>query len=126
MSAAPIAMVTTPTSQSRDFTSPRLVVENLTKRFNGRPAIADVSLSVVEHEFAAVLGPSGAGKTTLFRCIAGLVEPDGGTVRLDADDIARSTGRSRRPGAIRVSDFNLVNPLPPLQNVHPPRPAYTA
>src|SRR5258708_38238204 len=115
MSAAPLAIVTTPKSQSRDSTSPRLVVENLTKRFNGRPAIVDVSLSVVEHEFAAVLGPSGAGKTTLFRCIAGLVEPDRGTLRLDAGDIARSIGRSRRRVAIRFLQmhFGSLRTTPP-------------
>jgi phosphonate transport system ATP-binding protein len=126
VSAAPLAIVTAATSQSCDSTSPRLVVENLTKRFNGRPAIADVSLSVVEHEFAAVLGPSGAGKTTLFRCIAGLVEPDCGTVRLDADDIARSTGRSRRRVAIVFQQFNLVSRLTALENVLAGRLGYVS
>jgi phosphonate transport system ATP-binding protein len=76
--------------------SPRLVVGELTKTFKGHVAIADINLSLLEHEFVAVLGPSGAGKTTLFRCIAGLLRPDRGTVRIDADDIAQSTGRDRR------------------------------
>ena len=89
--------VTLPISASpSESATPRLVVRELTKTFNGHVAIADINLSLVEHEFVAVLGPSGAGKTTLFRCIAGLLKPDRGTVRLDADDIARSTGRDRR------------------------------
>jgi ABC-type multidrug transport system ATPase subunit len=55
---------------------PRLSVEGMTKSFNGRPAIEDVSFTVDEHEFVAVLGQSSAGKTTLFRCVAGLLPPD--------------------------------------------------
>ena len=117
MSAAPLAVLTTAASQSRAGAPPRLAVENLTKTFDGRAAIADVSLSVVEHEFAAVLGPSGAGKTTLFRCIAGLIEPDRGTVRLDADDMARPTARKRRRVAIVFQQFNLVSRLTALENV---------
>ena len=47
-------------------------VENLVKRYgDASPALAGVSFSVVPGEFVAVLGPSGAGKTTLFRCLAG-------------------------------------------------------
>ncbi len=97
--------------------TPRLVVEELTKTFKGHVAIADINLSLLEHEFVAVLGPSGAGKTTLFRCIAGLLKPDRGTVRLDADDIAQSTGRDRRRIAFVFQQFNLVSRLTALENV---------
>lgn len=117
MSLAPLAVLTPSASATHASGPPRLVVENLTKTFRGHAAITDVSLSVVEHEFTAVLGPSGAGKTTLFRCIAGLIEPDRGTVRLDADDVARSTGRSRRQIAIVFQQFNLVSRLTALDNV---------
>jgi phosphonate transport system ATP-binding protein len=87
------------------------------KTFKGRVAIADVSLSVLEHEFVAVLGASGAGKTTLFRCIAGLLKPDRGSVRLDGDDIARHIGRNRRRIAFVFQQFNLVSRLTALENV---------
>ena len=46
-------------------------------------AIADVSLAVVEREFVCVVGPSGGGKTTLLKCIAGLLRPTSGEVLLD-------------------------------------------
>jgi phosphonate transport system ATP-binding protein len=103
--------------RSSESAAPRLVVEDLTKTFKGRAAIADVSLSLVEHEFTAVLGPSGAGKTTLFRCIAGLLEPDRGTVRLDADDVTLLTGRDRRRVAFIFQQFNLVSRLTAIENV---------
>ncbi len=46
------------------------------------PAIDDVSLQVARGEFVAIVGPSGSGKSTLLRCIAGLMQPTSGEVRL--------------------------------------------
>lgn len=96
---------------------PRLVVSELTKSFKGHVAITDISLSVNEHEFVAVLGPSGAGKTTLFRCIAGLLKPDRGALHLDGADITRQIGRNRRRIAFVFQQFNLVSRLTALENV---------
>jgi phosphonate transport system ATP-binding protein len=93
----------------------RLVVEGLSKSFNGRSAIADVGFAVSERELVAVLGPSGAGKTTLFRCIAGLLSADRGTVRLDAGDAPGSNGRRRI--AVVFQQFNLIGRLTTLENV---------
>ena len=97
--------------------APRLAAVGVTKAFNGRPAIEDVSFTVGEHEFVAVLGPSGAGKTTLFRCMTGLLAPDRGTVRIGEDDIGALRGRARRRVAVVFQQFNLVNRLTALENV---------
>jgi phosphonate transport system ATP-binding protein len=94
-----------------------LRVEGLTKSFNGRAAIADVSLAAFGHELTAVLGPSGAGKTTLFRCITGLLKPDRGSAWLGGDDIATLTGRRRRRIALVFQQYNLVSRLTALDNV---------
>jgi phosphonate transport system ATP-binding protein len=59
-------------------------------------ALADVSFSVEPGEFVAVLGPSGAGKTTLFRCLTGLTCPDGGSVLVRGRDICAIRGRELR------------------------------
>jgi phosphonate transport system ATP-binding protein len=97
---------------------PRLVVAGITKSFGGpRPAVEDVGLTVHEHEFVAVLGPSGAGKTTLFRCITGLLAPDRGTVAIGGDDLASLRGRARRRIALVFQQYNLVNRLSALDNV---------
>ncbi|REF36970.1 ABC transporter ATP-binding protein [Thermasporomyces composti] len=63
-------------------------LEGLTKRFGKVTALTDVSFTVNDGEFFCLLGPSGAGKTTTLKCVAGLVEPDGGTVRIDGVDVA--------------------------------------
>ncbi|MFM2152181.1 MAG: hypothetical protein RL199_616 [Pseudomonadota bacterium] len=59
-----------------------LRADNLFKAFRGRAVVHDVSVRVAPGEVVGLLGPNGAGKTTTFRMVAGLVEPDRGTVRL--------------------------------------------
>ncbi|MBN8969211.1 MAG: phosphonate ABC transporter ATP-binding protein [Rhizobiales bacterium] len=95
----------------------RLRVETLAKTFAGHAAIADVSFDVHDGEFVAVLGPSGAGKTTLFRCMTGLLAPDRGGVWIDREDIATLRDRSRRRLAVVFQQFNLVSRLSALDNV---------
>jgi phosphonate transport system ATP-binding protein len=95
----------------------RMRVAGLTKAFDGHAAIEDVSFDVHDGEFVAVLGPSGAGKTTLFRCMTGLLAPDDGSVRIDNDDIAAVRDRSRRRLAVVFQQFNLVSRLTSLDNV---------
>ena len=55
--------------------------EHLYKRFGDRPVLEDVSLTVPEGAVVCLMAPSGWGKTTLLRCMAGLEKPDSGTVR---------------------------------------------
>jgi D-methionine transport system ATP-binding protein len=67
-------------------------IENLTKRFGNRTVLDDISLSVGNGEILAVVGPSGAGKTTLSRCVSFLERPSSGTVRVDGKDFTRLEG----------------------------------
>jgi branched-chain amino acid transport system ATP-binding protein len=57
-----------------------LVVRDLSKRFGGLRAVADLSLSVEEGETLALIGPNGAGKSTSFNLITGYFRPDSGSV----------------------------------------------
>ena len=64
-----------------------LSVENLAKRYEGRPVVRGVSLSIQRGEVVGLLGPNGAGKTTCFYIITGLIRPDYGTILLNEQDI---------------------------------------
>ena len=57
-----------------------IVVDSVSKRFGDFTALDDVSLEVRDGSLTALLGPSGGGKSTLLRVIAGLEVPDSGTV----------------------------------------------
>lgn len=66
-----------------------LKAENLTKRYNARQVVADVSLEVKGGEIVGLLGPNGAGKTTCFYMIVGLVMADYGKISLDDIDVTK-------------------------------------
>ncbi len=71
-----------------------LALSGVGRRFpDGTEALRNVSLNLGEGDFAVLLGPSGCGKSTLLRLIAGLDQPDHGTIRWQA-------GRRPRPGQI--------------------------
>ena len=64
-----------------------LVVSNLSKAFSSRKVVKSVSLNVDSGEVVGLLGPNGAGKTTSFYMIVGLIKNDGGSIKLDLEDI---------------------------------------
>jgi lipopolysaccharide export system ATP-binding protein len=66
-----------------------LAIENLKKNYSGRKVVNDVSMSVESGTVVGLLGPNGAGKTTTFYLTVGMVTPDGGTVRIDGEEVTR-------------------------------------
>jgi lipopolysaccharide export system ATP-binding protein len=64
-----------------------LIVRHLRKSYKKRVVIRDVSLEVQRGEVVALLGPNGSGKTTSFYAIAGLVNPEGGQVLIDGQNV---------------------------------------
>ena len=87
----------------------------------GQPLLRGFSLRVEPGERVAVVGPSGAGKTTLFRAINRTVPISGGVLRFAGEDVARSSGsalrRLRRRIAVIAQKHDLVEPLRVHQNV---------
>ncbi|GAB5378262.1 MAG: ABC transporter ATP-binding protein [Acuticoccus sp.] len=93
-----------------------LSVHDLSKRFGGTKALDKLNLSVREGEVLALLGPTGAGKTTTLRTICGLEKPDAGRVELDGQDITHDTARAR-DFAVVFEGFNLLPPLSVFDNI---------
>jgi branched-chain amino acid transport system ATP-binding protein len=68
-----------------------LQTENVCKRFEGRVALNDASLSVERGSITGVIGPNGSGKSTLFNIIAGTLAPNSGRVLIDGRDVTGSS-----------------------------------
>ena len=64
-----------------------IALDAVTKRFGDTLAVERMSLTVPDGGFVVLLGPTGAGKTTTLRLIAGLEAPDAGTVSIDGRDV---------------------------------------
>jgi sulfate/thiosulfate transport system ATP-binding protein len=73
---------------------------NITKRFGGFTALDDVSIDVPAGSLTALLGPSGGGKSTLLRIIAGLESPETGEVRIEGRDMAGVAPQERGVGFV--------------------------
>ena len=102
--------------------TPVLRVEHLTKVFpDGTVALHDVSFTVQDGEFLAVIGLSGSGKSTLLRCINRLIEPTAGRViwnDIDITAVKRSElRRIRRQIGMIFQQFNLVKRSSVMTNV---------
>ncbi len=70
-----------------------LKAEHITKKYSGRTIIEDINIQLEEGELVSLLGVSGAGKTTLFHVLSGLVAPEEGRVLLSGEDITAKPGR---------------------------------
>lgn len=98
-----------------------LTVRQIEKRFGSVETLSGVSFSLNRGEFVSVIGPSGAGKTTLMRLINGMAAPDRGDVLLSGTSLCGAKGRAKRRlqsgiGTI-YQDFALVENVSCLQNV---------
>jgi spermidine/putrescine transport system ATP-binding protein len=77
-----------------------LEVQHIFKTYEGKPLLNDISFTVAEGETICLLGASGSGKSTLLRIIAGLEEPDSGSISFDGVDLT--------PIPAHLRDFGLV------------------
>jgi phosphonate transport system ATP-binding protein len=107
-----------------------ITVRNLCKSFNTRTVLDDVSFSIPRGKFVVLLGPSGGGKSTLFRCLTRLMEPDSGHISINNTTItslnAGALNEFRRQVGFIFQQFNLVKRLSALDNVLAARLGYTS
>ncbi|MDY4302858.1 L-cystine ABC transporter ATP-binding protein TcyN [Pseudomonas salmasensis] len=103
-----------------------IVVEKLTKQFNGQVVLNGIDLEVQEGEVVAIIGPSGSGKTTFLRCLNFLEEPTSGRIKVGDIEIDSSRPLNQQQGLVRrlrqhvgfvFQNFNLFPHRTALENV---------
>ncbi len=93
-----------------------LELKNLTKTFDNKLVVNDMSLSLEEGKLLCILGSSGCGKTTTLNMIGGFLEPTSGQILLDGQDITHLPPE-RRPVTTVFQSYGLFPHMTVLQNV---------
>ena len=96
-----------------------LKVNSLTKRFGKQTVLKEVSFEVNKGEIVTLLGQSGAGKTTILRCVNGLENFDGGTIEIDGQIIQSQKDllKVRKDVGLVFQNFNLFPHKTVLENI---------
>jgi branched-chain amino acid transport system ATP-binding protein len=96
-----------------------LVVRDITKRFGGLSALAEVTMGVRRGEIFGLIGPNGAGKTTLFNVVTGVYRPDAGALLFDGTEVTGFTPhRIAEHGIARTfQNIRLFANMTALENV---------
>ncbi len=93
-----------------------IVLEQLTKRYQGHPVVHNLSLEVTDRELLVLLGPSGSGKSTVLRMIAGLTEVDSGRIVLHGREVTHLSPQRRGVGFVFQS-YALFRGMTVAENV---------
>ena len=94
----------------------KLEVIDISKTFDTKEAVKNVSFAVNEGEFLSILGPSGCGKTTLLRMLIGLIKPTSGAIIKDGVDITNADCSSRKMGFV-FQNYALFENMNVYKNV---------
>ena len=94
----------------------RIRLNTITKQFGHQTALTDLSLDVADGEFFVLLGPTGAGKTTTLRLIAGLDKPTKGDIFINENNVA-AWGPAERDTALVLQQYSLYPRLTVRENL---------
>ena len=93
-------------------------VNGISKHYGRVLALSDVSFSVSKGEVFGLIGPDGAGKTSMFRMLCSLLLPDAGTATVDGYDVVRQMGQVRSRVGYMPGKFSLYQDLTIEENLH--------
>jgi sulfate transport system ATP-binding protein len=93
-----------------------IILEGLTKRFEGRSVVDRVSLEIADGELFVLLGASGSGKSTVLRMIAGLASSDGGSIQLMGRDVTDWPPQKRGVGLV-FQNYSVFQHMTAAKNI---------
>ena len=93
-----------------------LAIAGLEKRYRSKEALLGIDLEVADDEIVALLGPTGAGKTSTLLCASGLERADAGRIEIDGEDVT-GLPPSHRDVALVFESFNLLPTLSAYDNI---------
>ena len=96
--------------------APFVHVDNVAKRWNGQLGVENISLSIPQGAFVALLGPSGCGKSTTLRLLSGLELPDEGQIVIDGRNVTHAAPSERNLSMVFQS-YALFPHLSVAENV---------
>ncbi|HUQ48802.1 MAG TPA: ABC transporter ATP-binding protein [Gemmatimonadaceae bacterium] len=99
------------------MTDPAVVVRNISRKFGATEALTDISFDVSHGEIFGLVGPDGAGKTTLFRILTTLLIPDTGTATVLGLDVVRDLWAVRSRVGYMPGKFSLYGDLTVEENL---------
>jgi len=101
--------------------TPKIEMTQVTKAFGAKRVLQGVDLAVAPATSTVIIGGSGTGKSVTLKCVLGIIEPDGGTIRVDGQDVTHARGRARER---QLDKFGMLfqggalfDSLPVWQNV---------
>jgi ABC-2 type transport system ATP-binding protein len=106
-----------PTNARSNTPAIAIDVKGLTKSFNGREVVHDLSMQVKRGEIYGFLGPNGSGKTTTIRILCGLLTPDSGEGTCLGYDIRRDADKIKRKVGYMTQRFSLYQDLSVRENL---------
>ncbi|HEY7159884.1 MAG TPA: ATP-binding cassette domain-containing protein, partial [Acidobacteriota bacterium] len=110
---------------TKDIVEVRNVYKSYQRDSMEIPVLEDITFSVPDGEFVALMGPSGSGKTTLLNLIAGIDRPTRGSIRVAGDEVNRlsetmlAKWRARHVGMV-FQFYNLIPVLTAFENIELP------
>ena len=114
---AGMAGVASASDAARDVTAPAVRLDGVTKVFGPVQALKDLSANIYPGRLTGLVGPDGAGKTTLMRLMAGLMMPSAGTIQVLSLDTQRDTDRLADQVGYMPQRFGLYEDLAVIENL---------
>lgn len=94
-----------------------ITIENLTKKYEDKTALEDLSLQVFKGELFGLLGPNGAGKTTTIGILCGLIKPTSGTAKIFGYDVLKETQKVKEQIGVCIQETAIYPYLTGIENL---------